>query len=186
MTIREKIYLLPGRGGHLHSGLGGELASRGLDVMGRELHGEFGKMRFSEQVGAVAEDLRTIFWHKGARVIANSFGAYLFLHAQASLPPYVGRVLLLCPVVGDAINEETMMVYVPPAAGRLEKLIADGAFHAPLHCQVHVGELDWQASPKRVTALLTPLGISVATAPGAGHILDKSYVARLLDAWLEM
>ena len=74
-------------GGRLDTGLGQALLAKRFDVTGRELVGEFRKLAFSKQVEAVATDLQGSFWSPDARVIANSFGAYLFLHAQAQLPP---------------------------------------------------------------------------------------------------
>ncbi len=89
------VYYLTGMGGRLHTGLGQALASRGLSVMGRELVGEFRSIDFQNQIDKVASDLQQHCWSPNGRVIANSFGAYLFLHAQLQLPPYVGRVVLL-------------------------------------------------------------------------------------------
>ena len=60
---------------------------RGFDVTGRETRGEFKDLSFTDQVETVKEDLLNHFWTEDSRVIANSFGAYLFLHAQASLDP---------------------------------------------------------------------------------------------------
>jgi len=77
------VYYLPGRGGRLHTGLGKAIEARGFEVTGRETVPPFSELIFSEQVAAVAQDLRLHFWSSSARVIANSFGAYLFLHAQA-------------------------------------------------------------------------------------------------------
>ena len=99
--MNRTIYCLPGRGGRLATGLGEGLSSRGFNVTGRETVGDFRSLAFQEQIDIVAEDLRTRFWQEDARVIANSFGAYLFLHAQAQMEPYVGKVLLLSPIVGD-------------------------------------------------------------------------------------
>ena len=95
------IYYLPGHGGRLSTGLGEGLMNRGFDLTGRGTRGEFRALPFMEQVALVANDLRTEFWHTQARVVANSFGAYLFLHAQTLMPPYIGRVLLLSPIVGE-------------------------------------------------------------------------------------
>ena len=78
----DTIYYLPGRGGRLHAGLGKAIHDRGFDITGRETVGTFSELVFSEQVAAVAQDLRAHFWDESARVIANSFGAYLFLHAR--------------------------------------------------------------------------------------------------------
>ena len=113
------IYYLPGRGGRLHSGLGKAIYDRGFDITGRETVGTFSELVFSEQVAAVAQDLRAHFWDESARVIANSFGAYLFLHAQAGLPAFPGRVLLLSPIVGGFFDDSLGMGFVPPLAEKL-------------------------------------------------------------------
>ena len=93
----KSIYYLPGHGGRLSTGLGEALLSRGYSVSGRETAGEFKDIPFSQQITIIAEDLKTHCWDEDARVIANSFGAYLFLNAQALMSPYVGKVLLLSP-----------------------------------------------------------------------------------------
>ena len=182
--MEQSIYLLPGRGGRLDQGLGEALAGRGWLVYGRELHGEFQRLRFDHQVETIAEDLRAHFWHENARVVANSFGAYLFLHAQASLPPFPGQVLLLAPIVGEASHEERMLHFVPPRAGQLQELIGQGAYPASVRCEVHVGEHDWQSVPANVQAIGRPLGWQVSIVPVAGHQLPKAYVGSVLDNWL--
>ena len=108
------IYYLPGHGGRLSTGLGQALISRGYEVIGRELHGEFKTLPFQVQIDHISEDLQGQFWEENAHVIANSFGAYLFLHAQAQLPSYPGKVLLLSPIVGDFGEEDRKMFFIPP------------------------------------------------------------------------
>lgn len=182
--MNKSIYLLPGRGGHLDTGLGKELSARGYEVSGRELNGEFQKLRFGEQVKIVANDLETRYWHKDAKVIANSFGAYLFLHAQSLLNPYIGKVLLLSPIVGEASYEEKMMFFVPPLAGHLQERVKNGLYPVPTRCEIYVGEHDWQSNPMNVMDLATPLGINVSIVPNAGHTLGSSCVGEILDNWL--
>lgn len=89
----RSIYYLPGHGGRLGMGLGDAILRRGYKLHGRETIGEFKNIPFSQQIEIIAADLKTHFWHEGSRVIANSFGAYLFLNAQALLNPYVGKRL---------------------------------------------------------------------------------------------
>ena len=86
LSMGKSIYYLPGHGGHIHTGLGEELTRRGLNVVGRETVGEFRRLPFQEQIELVADDLKTLFWREGDQVICNSFGCYLFLHAQTLLP----------------------------------------------------------------------------------------------------
>lgn len=178
------VYYLPGNRGRIDTGLGEELLSRGLSVSGRETLGEFRKLPFHQQIMHVAQDLQTEFWSDDARVIANSFGAYLFLHAQTLLPSFVGKVLLLSPIVGESSDIETMRFFVPPRAGKLHQLAQDGTYPVPKQLQIHVGEKDWQANPESVQAFAEPLGIDVTIIPGAGHMLDKTYIRSLLDGWL--
>ena len=129
-------------------------------------------------------DLQSNHWSEDAHVIANSFGAYLFLHAQAQLPPYIGKVILLSPIVGEFANEETRMNFIPPRAEKLLGLAKDGAFPVPKQCQIHVGSEDWQSNPTNVTVFGELLGIDVTVVPNGGHLLPKEYVGNLLDSWL--
>lgn len=180
----ETIYYLPGHGGRLGTGLGEALLSRGYNVSGRETVGEFKNIPFSQQVAIIAEDLTTQYWHEEALVIANSFGAYLFLNAQALMNPYVGKVLLLSPIVGEFSIEGSGVGFIPPHAGRLPQLAESGTYPVPRHCEIHVGEHDWQSNPANVTRLAGLLGLNATVVPGGGHMLEKRYVSTVLDRWL--
>lgn len=181
----ETIYYLPGHGGRLETGLGAALLSRGYNVTGRQTIGDFKSIPFSEQVAIIADDLTTNYWYGSARVIANSFGAYLFLHAQTLMKPYVGKVLLLSPIVGEFSNEDIRMGFIPPYAGRLAQLAESGTYPTPQQCEIHVGELDWQSNPSNVMRLAELLGLRATVVPDGGHMLDKRYVSALLDEWLD-
>ena len=182
--MSSEVYYLTGMGGRLDSGLGQALLGKGLDVKGRELVGEFRQLDFQQQVDVVVSDLQSNFWKEEARVIANSFGAYLFLHAQAQMEPYIGQVLLLSPIVGEFSNEDTRMNFIPPRADKLQQLAEKGVFSIPKYCQVHVGSEDWQSNPTNVSAFGSMLGIPVTVVPNAGHMLPKEYVGVLLDSFL--
>ena len=178
------IYYLPGRGGRLLSGLGVALRERGLEVVGRELVGDFKRMRFSDQVSRIAQDLKDAHWSSDARVIANSYGAYLFLHAQIEMLPFPGKVLLLSPIVGGAPAPGGKAGFSPPFAERIFEHAERGAMNAPVSCEMHVGEQDWQCMPSRVAALGALLDVPVHEVRGGGHMLEKGYVAGVLNRWL--
>lgn len=180
--MRKVVYYLTGMGGRLETGLGKGLLDKGFQVEGRELFGEFKKLRFQDQIDIVAKDLSSRFWREDSCVIANSFGAYLFLNTQVQLKPFIGKVILLSPIIGDFSNEETMTTFVPPFAGRILELAKEGNFPIPKNCEIHVGELDWQSNPKSVLAFGGLLGIKVSVVPNAGHMLPVSYVEKLLDS----
>lgn len=184
MIATRTVYYLTGQGGELSKGLGEALLARGLNVVGRELHGEFKTIGFANQINAVIDDLTTRSWHDDALVVANSFGAYLFLHAQAAMPPYIGRVLLLSPIVGEFASESLQIGFIPPRSKKLFELAQSRGYSAPMCCEIHVGSEDWQSNPVSVSAFGRLLRIPVHVVPNGGHMLDKGYVSEVLDRWL--
>jgi hypothetical protein len=186
MNSSSTLYYLPGRGGRLDAGLGTALVERNLLVSGRETIGEFASLSFQEQVELVAQDIQANFWHQEAKVLANSFGAYLFLHAQTLMPAYIGKVLLLSPIVGEFSNNETGTHFVPPRSRKLKELAQAKKYPTPQSCEIHVGEQDWQSNPEHVSEFGKLLNISVTVVPRAGHMLPKEYVTTVLDQWLSV
>ena len=153
-------------------------------VVGRETVGEFKSLEFSQQVDLIANDIEQNFWHEDAQVIANSYGGYLFLHAQAQLKPFIGRVMLLSPIVGEFSTEEILMGFIPPYSKRLFELASQSMYPTPIDCEIHVGSEDWQSNPTNVTAFADQLGITVNIVQNGGHSLNKDYVSQQLDRWL--
>ena len=184
MQQPQSIYYLTGMGGQLATGLGEELTRRGLEVSGRELSGGFRQLGFQERIDIVAGDLQTHHWSERSRVVANSFGAYIFLHAQAQMTPYVGKVLLLSPIVGEFGNEQITKGFIPPRSGRLSELAEAGKYPTPTRCEIHVGSEDWQSNPSAILQLGNLLGLKVSVVDGAGHNLPKAYVREVLNTWL--
>lgn len=174
-------YYLPGHGGSLGTGLGEGLLSRGYEVTGRETVGDFLDLPFEDQIDTVANDLKEYFWREDAQVICVSFGAYLFLHAQAQLPPFPGKVLLLSPILGEFKDDSTSRGFIPPRAGKLMKLAREGRYPTPMNCEVHVGSEDWQSQPEVVTEFGKLTGIEVTVAQGQGHDLGKDYVGPIIE-----
>ena len=181
---KQKIYYLPGYGGALNSGLGEELENRGFSISGRATVGEFAALDFADQIEIVRQDLNNEFSFTDSKVIANSFGAYLFLHAQAQMPPYLGKVLLLSPIVGDFVRDDGLRIFSPPRAGKLQNLASSCTYPAPANCEIHVGSEDWQSDPVNVAELAKLLNLSVQIVDGDGHMLEKTYVNTILDNWL--
>jgi alpha-beta hydrolase superfamily lysophospholipase len=182
--MEKTIYLLCGHGGRITNGLGQELSKRGYDVVGRETVGDFKKLDFDQQVAIIAEDLKANFWHEDSRVIANSYGAYLFLHAQTMMAAYIGKVMLLSPIVGEFSNEDIRMGFIPPYSKRLFVLASSNSYPRLKQCEIHVGSEDWQSNPQNVTAFADLLDISVSVVNDEGHSLSKQYVSAQLDRWL--
>ena len=183
MTIT--VYYLTGMNGQLAKGLGEALLNRGVQLTGRELVGDFKRLNFQEQIDAVCDDLVNHFWSEYAHIVANSFGAYLFLHAQAKLnKPFDGKVLLLSPIVGEFSNDQTQMNFIPPRSTYLHEVAQRGDFPRLMNCEIHVGSEDWQSNPKNVQNFAELVGINYHIVKNDGHMLSKEYVGSLLDRWL--
>lgn len=184
MPENSTVYYLPGHGGQLATGLGQGLMARGFNVTGRETRDDFRALPFDEQVQTIMDDLKGHFWQAQAQVVCNSFGSYLFLHAQAQMPSFPGRVLLLSPIVGEFTSDHTRTTFSPPRPSRLKELAEAGQFNTPACCEIHVGEEDWQSIPVNVQAFGQLTGIPVTVVPQGRHNLGKDYVGPLLDRWL--
>ena len=118
-------------------------------------------------------------------MICNSFGGYLFLHAQVLIgEPYIGNVILLAPIVGEFVQDDEArpMNFIPPQAEKLLELAKAHKFPLPLNCAIHVGSEDWQSHPNAM-AFGKLVGMKVNVVEGAGHELPKAYVGALLDGW---
>lgn len=180
----KTVYYLPGGGGQLETGLGQGLMDRGFNVTGRETRDYFRVLPFTAQIQIIVEDLQKHFWDEQAQVVCNSYGAYLFLHAQALMPPFPGRVLLLSPIVGEFTNVQARTSFSPPRPTRLNVLAQKKQFPVPHQCEIHVGSEDWQSNPENVLVFGHLTGIPVIIVPQGHHDLGKAYVGPLLDRWL--
>ena len=184
--MKQTVYYLPGMGGRLNTGLGRGIHDRNYKIVGRETLGEFQKFTFQDKIDTVKNDLEEYFWYPDAKVVANSFGAYLFLHAQLTMDPYPGQVLILSPIIGGSNYDEKMMRFYPPRADFLVQAANDGTYPCPLDAQIHVGSEDWQSGPEAVKAFGSAAGISVTILEGEGHMMSIDYVGSLLDQHLSL
>ena len=182
--MKDTVYYLPGMGGHLNTGLGKGIQDRGYKIVGRETLGEFQKYSFQEKIDVVANDLIEHFWYEDAKVIVNSFGAYLFFHAQLQMKTYPGHVLILSPIIGGSNDDDTMMRFYPPRADALVRAATDGVFPCPLNAKIHVGSEDWQSGPAGVVSFGDATGMPVSVVDKQGHMLSVDYVGGLLDKFL--
>ena len=118
MTFMSILYFLPGRGSSLNGRLGLQLQSRGYELHGRALEGDFAKQSFPEQVDHVAADLRELDG-RDIPVIANSWGAYWALHALLQNQKSYSRTLLISPILGTVRGEGRM--FKPPFRKVMER-----------------------------------------------------------------
>ena len=180
ITGMNILYFLPGRGSSLNGRLGRELQSRGFQLHGRILDGNFAKLSFPEQVDHVAADLRELDGHD-IPVIANSWGAYWALHAILQNQKCYSRTLLISPILGAVRGEGRM--FKPPLSKVMERSIDESLF-PDVDLTVLVGSEDWQSPRNRCEALCEAVQGNLIVADGKGHDLGREVVTDLLDKWL--
>ncbi len=180
----NSVYYLPGRGGEITSGLGQGLLDRGCSIAGRETRGAFLKLTFQQQLDTICKDLQDDFWSADAKLVAVSYGCYLFLHAQRCMSAFPGRVLLLSPVLGRAFASSVGVGFIPPRSDQLIEAAMNQEFPTLDKAEIHVGSEDWQSNPTAVRAFGEHASIPVTVVEGKGHMLGVDYVGSLLDRWL--
>lgn len=184
VSFQKTVYYLPGRGGQISTGLGQGLQDRGFSVLGQETRGAFLKLSFQQQLKAICCDLQENFWHEHARLVAVSYGCYLYLHAQLEMPAFPGRVMLLSPVLGSAYAASVGVGFYPPRADGLIQAMEAHCFPALSQAEIHVGSEDWQSNPDAISKFGEAVSIPVNIVQDKGHMLGKDYVGQLLDRWL--
>ena len=183
--MTNTIYYLTGRGGQLDKGVGQGLLNRGYKLSGREASGKFDTLSIQNQIDLITQDLQGSFWHKDAKVIAVSYGAYLLLHALSELEPYQGSILLLSPVLGGVCGGESMHYFSPPRSDKLINMIDNESFPKPRKIEIHVGDKDWQSPYERAMKFAEAFGGHCHVLPDTGHQLGEQYVSPVLNEWLE-
>jgi predicted alpha/beta hydrolase family esterase len=176
------LYFLPGRGSSLNGRLGLELQSRGYELHGRALEGDFAKLSFSEQVDFVASDLRELDG-RDIPVIANSWGAYWALHALLKNQMSYSKMLLISPILGAVRGEGRM--FKPPLSKVMEQSINECSF-PEMDLTILVGSKDWQSPAERCDALVHALNGHLIVAKHRGHDLGRETVVHVLDQWLSV
>lgn len=175
-TVGE-IYFLPGRGSSFNGRLGTELKARGWKLVGRVLEGEFLKLTFPEQIELISEDLQNCD-SKVTPLIAHSFGGYLALHAILANRGYIGRVLLISPIVSAIVGNGRM--FRPPQSKKIVHSLDAGTF-PKLDIRIVVGDLDWQSPIEICKQITESSGGSIHIAQGKGHQLGAEVVKHELD-----
>ena len=174
------LYFLPGRGSSLNGRLGVELQSKGFELHGRVLEGDFAKLSFPEQVDNVASDLRGLE-SRNVPVIANSWGAYWALHAILLNERSYSKTLLISPILGAVRGEGRM--FKPPLSKVMERAIADHLF-PEMDLTILVGSDDWQSPQTSSQRLCEATEGNLIVANGRAHDLGREAVTAVLNRWL--
>lgn len=175
-----KIRYITGRVGDALGGLSAYLATLAENFDALAVDPSFLSADFMEQV----EVVREFCAEEGAYIIANSYGAYLFLHSLIGRTPLQASALLLSPVLGRVNSERRMLISRPPGEKRFKRAVSDGSFGLPFDTRIVTGADDEVCDPRLAAYISSQLNIELEVLSGEGHLISPAKVAVAIDAFL--
>ena len=176
------ILYITGRNGHLQRGLGEYLNRLTDSFSGISLDPVFLRQPFNEQVARIQSAIESPTDYK---LVANSYGGYLLLHALIDRTKIEHDVLLLSPVLGKAISLESMSFSRPPGANRLLEALEQGRIAKPRHIEIHTGEVDHSCCPLLAAKFAEGIPADrLELIPGQGHRIDRPIVQGIIDDFI--
>ena len=176
----KKIRYVTGRGGSGVGGLSGYLSTLTRDFDVCPIDPAFLQLDLDNQIGRVRE-----FSSQGnSYVVANSYGAYLFLLSLIDQPASSINVLLLSPVLGRAMSEKRMLFSRPPREATLKRAIQDGRLGMPAHLQIVTGAKDEICDPELAIRVGDQLNIDVSVLADESHMLEHTSVSLAVERFL--
>ena len=141
-----------------------------------ELH----KLSVNKQIDVVAQ-----FCAPATHLIANSYGAYLWLLSRIDAEPSHTKVLLLSPVMGRVIGPEKMLYSRPPRLRGLENAISEGRITLPQQVRVVTGKNDDVCNSQAAVVQCAKLGITdLSIAEGEEHNISHALVSKVVTSFL--
>ena len=160
--MTTKLRYITGRGGSATQGLSLYLSTLVEDYQVLANNSELHKLSIDEQINVTRE-----FCKPATHIIANSYGAYLWLLSRIDAAPSSAHVLLLSPVMGRSVDPEKMILSRPPRLGGLETAVRDGRVCMPTYISVYTGKDDPICDYQTVQKQCELLGMT------ALHILER-------------
>jgi len=180
--VTIKLRYITGRGGSATQGLSLYLSTLVNDYQGFANDSELHRLSVDEQV-----DIITEFCKPATHLIANSYGAYLWLLSRIDAAPSETRVLLLSPVMGRAIDPEKMLSSRPPRLKGLENAIDEKRLVLPKRVSVVTGKDDNVCDYQTAARQCAKLGINhITILDGEGHNLNHSSVDRAVRNFISL
>ena len=176
------LLYITGRNGHFQCGLGEYLNSLTGNFSGISLDPVFLRQSFDEQVAVIQTAIESSAEHK---IVANSYGGYLLMHALIGQAEVEHDILLLSPVLGKAISLESMSVSRPPGANRLLEALEQGRIAKPRHLEIHTGEVDHSCCPLLAAKFAESIPADrFELISGQGHMIDRPIVKGIIDDFI--
>ena len=186
MTSEQQIIYITGRGGDASKGLGGYLKSLDPHRIGLSVNSDFLKLNFNKQVAVVAKLIHD-FDSPRTFVVANSYGAYLCLHALIDAPSYMSRFLFISPVISSALNDQPMSYSRLPGSQCYNQAVSKKRITKPNLLAIYIGDSDPGYNPKLFEELRSSIGIDqLHVLKGQGHAVDKIVIQNIVHQFLNM
>lgn len=157
----------------------------GCDVYGREIVPLFSHLGFSRQIQLIQSDIITGFMNEYAILVADSYGAYLLLHALAELVPHPGRILMFSPVLGEGISSQRNFGVRPPRSKQLMRLVSEMKYPVPGKLEIHTGADDNGCDPKLAEYFFSFIkNADLHIIQGQGHRLSPAYIECVVNNFI--
>jgi len=177
--MQKSICYITGRGGSIRSGLGEYLALKTDKLYGLDLSHEFLTREFTQQVAEVALALRKARV-LSSPVIANSYGAYLVLHALLSRKIEISNLVLISPILGSCYSGNRF--FKPPFSQHLNTLMSETASNLPRRTTIIWGAEDESIDQNGIKKLTSQCNdIHLIEIDKQEHHIDKQILAETLD-----
>ena len=178
MTI--KLRYITGRGGSANQGLSLYLSTLVDDHLTLANDSDLHRLSVDEQIEIITESCIP-----ATHLIANSYGAYLWLLSRIDAEPTDTRVLLLSPVMGRASDPEKMLSSRPPRLRGLENAITEGRINLPQQVRVVTGRDDDVCTYRTAIAQCGKLGIEdLSIAKDEEHNMSHALVSKVVTDFL--
>ena len=175
-----KLRYITGRGGSNTQGLSVYLSTLVDDYQALANNSELHRLSIEEQINTVTE-----FCKPATHLIANSYGAYLWLLSRIDAASSDTRVLLLSPVLGRAVDPEKMLASRPPRLRGLESAIAEDRLVLPDQVRVVTGRDDDVCNYRTAVAQCRKLGLEdLSIIEGEGHNMSHELVSKTVADFL--
>jgi hypothetical protein len=147
------------------------------------LSSSFSKLKFSEQISNIREKLNDFQHNGGHLVIANSFGAYFFLHCVLNNPKLGNlRSLLLSPVLGQ--SQLGGLGRIPPQALKLKTHLKAKQLSIK-DSSILAGSIDPVINWQMIGFLQKYDSVKVIIAKGENHQINPDIVQAFIDRWIK-
>ncbi len=140
---------------------------------------QFQALSFSEQVALITNSFCGC-----SHLIANSFGAYLFLHSMLQKDYQDVKILLLSPILGPSLTKGGGRI--PNGYSILKKELINKAFTIPKYISIVYGDSDSHFSNSGLELIQSlNLPLNITKIPNEGHRINQQIIRFQISNFLK-